>query len=1849
MNKLIITLLIAIGGGLIHQSAVAQVTMNNYTAYPPFIAKTVPPAVMLMMTKDHRLFFKGYNDIVDLDNGQPGGDAAIDTTYKDNIDYVGYFDSKKCYNYSSPADTTFASAGQFAPPSGASGVGGGTYGHVCGGNWSGNFLNWATMTRIDIIRKVLYGGKRIIDDAGASTLPMSGNNGLTVLGRTITPRDAHAWAKVYAAADVGSFVPTAFTSGSAITICNTNSASSETVGYMMVLAGSFPDADSTNGKECFKTDESSASTFDAALGAPISSPTPLKAIYRVAVKVCDWTVGLESNCDTYLDDNLPSPTNKYTYKPQGLLQRMAVNTNGSTGTSDDTITMRFGLISGSYNNNFSGGVLRSKIADLYSQEINQRTGQILGTSKVIKTIDMFRIVGYNFPTTYAASGGYSAGGNDGTCLVNGNVPTEGNCRSWGEPFAEMFYEAIRYFRGLAATGNATTQFYAASPDNGITSWTMGNGTFASSTFPVEASNAYGDPYTTGSPPICEYCSKPFVLMFGDAFPSHDSDQLPGATAWLSAPSQVNPTPNDTGLSMSMLLTNSQMDTLDPISSVFIGEVNGGTVNSICSAKSTITFGNIRGLCPEEPNKYGSYHLPMLAHYAKTTDLRGPLGLDTSNTTKQSITTYAVVASAPVPIQEFTVGANKVQLTPAFHSGCPERTGLAPASDPQKYKGCFPWAATTSLNGVGLGAWTPGSASTGGNKGQLVDFAMCANDADWTLEQGLGYTSCYEIQWDDATYGGDLELDLRYRLYVKTGLTTITVKTKPIYASSGNGNWAGFYINGVSAAGHTAKNFAGGPLNNILTGAGEYYDIRCGDNIPMANGTGYPSAGPNTECQGYNPNGNWTSATIPPYTNQWAERTFTVTGSNAGLLQDPLWYASKYGGFKDSDKVSTTGYNLPDKTAEWDADGNGMPDTYFLSQNPLELEGKLAAAFAAILNQTSSGTAASVLSSSTSGEGALYQSYFFPTQFEAEREVKYTGYVHGLFIDAYGNLREDTNGDGRLVLSDDRIVVTRFDAANDRLAVDIYVDANGDGKADPTRDLIAPLDGVFDTAVCDDSPHQCDKTLADIMPIWEGGRRLAIMPPANRKIYTWVDLDNNKVVSNALPTASAGEFISFDTSNQSKIAGYLNLSGAPAAYTAANVINFIRGTQITGLRDRTLTVKPDSGLATPMVWKLGDSVYSTPVVVASPKERYDVLYGDASYVAFYQQYKNRRQVAYLGANDGMMHAFNVGFYNKNDDASTTTKIEHGWFSNTTTADGRGVVRGDELWSFIPQELLPHLRWLADPSYTHVYYVDLKPKITDARLWGTGDADHPGGWGTILIGGFRMGGSCSNCTGTNGPPMTFTGDFNNDGSVDAARTFFSAYFVLDVTNPEKLPTLLWSYSDTNLGFTTSYPSVVRVRPLGGDKTLDSDAQWFAMFGSGPTSYDAGVGQVAKMYAVNLKDRITSAAATTVTIFDAGGTIVSPPNSFVGDLASIDRNLDYRADVVYGGKVINASPWEGKLIRLMTGCWKASSPVCNTDPGSWGVPSGGSAPAPLRAPSEILYQFMDGGTPAVLACAAPTCVPAVSAQAAVAPGIRTLGPAPQAPGLALDETGNTWVFAGTGRYYTQLSGAGDKADVSVQFLVGVKDPVMQGSGGCNDTTIIGCRISDTAADELVDMSRATICQLGNGTCDGSTTQQVTSVPAMAAGGTYASLVSLVQSKKGWFAKLLVPATGPSERSVASPVVLGGIVFFPTFMPSGDVCVAAGTSSLYALYYVTGGAYSSPIVGMTGQNINNKISLGDGLATTVAVHLGVQGDGTTGAGSLSGVKGCSQSSTGAINCVNAGTAFGVASRYLSWINQRD
>src|SRR5258706_14483857 len=61
---------------------------------PLYLSSSVPPLVMLTVSKDHSLFTKAYNDYSDLD-----GDGALDNTYNHGIDYAGYFDSYKCYGY----------------------------------------------------------------------------------------------------------------------------------------------------------------------------------------------------------------------------------------------------------------------------------------------------------------------------------------------------------------------------------------------------------------------------------------------------------------------------------------------------------------------------------------------------------------------------------------------------------------------------------------------------------------------------------------------------------------------------------------------------------------------------------------------------------------------------------------------------------------------------------------------------------------------------------------------------------------------------------------------------------------------------------------------------------------------------------------------------------------------------------------------------------------------------------------------------------------------------------------------------------------------------------------------------------------------------------------------------------------------------------------------------------------------------------------------------------------------------------------------------------------------------------------------------------------------------------------------------------------------------------------------------------------------------------------------------------------------------------------------------------------------------------------------------------------------
>lgn len=898
-------------------------------------------------------------------------------------------------------------------------------------------------------------------------------------------------------------------------------------------------------------------------------------------------------------------------------------------------------------------------------------------------------------------------------------------------------------------------------------------------------------------------------------------------------------------------------------------------------------------------------------------------------------------------------------------------------------------------------------------------------------------------------------------------------------------------------------------------------------------------------------------------------TFFAFGNIAG--REILMHAARLGGFEDTD-----GNNIPNVTSEWDKVVNatgapgtdGIPDNYFESSNVDDLQERLMATITSILRKSASGTSISVLATSATGEGTIYQAYFFTSDIgQAGANVKWAGYTHALFIDGFGNFREDTVQDGVLNYQQDLIVTSRYDnnpasPTYQKVLVDKFADLNGDGVADSTTPTITT-------------------DLKSIKPIWEAGKELALTSSASRKILTWVDADNDGIVD-------PPEQIAFSTANCTALKEYLRYPTDTCAGSsnAMNLINFIRGDEITGLRTRMLEVPVGSGSYS--VWKLGDPIHSTPTIVGAPRSRFDLLYGDPTYTSFYQKYRNRRQVVYVGANDGMLHAFNGGYYHKGDDPATAGVVEHGWYTRNPSDNSSGPKLGAELWSFVPYQLLPQLQWLARTDYTHVYYVDLKPTITEARIF-TPDADHPDGWGTILIGGFRMGGSCGNCSAAAGaPPMTVT-------IGGTSRTFYSAYFALDITNPEVDPKLLWVFSDSGLGLTTSYPAVARMNPSTDVPTDKTNEKWFAIFASGPNGYQADLpsapSQTAKLYTFDMAMG-PGVANVNVTKMPIGSW-----RSFMGHVVTVDKDLDWRTDVAYSGRTIHdgSLPYRGKMYRLTMSC-----PTAPCSPSTWGIANGAN-----RTPTEVIDTFFDAATSATY----------------------EVGPIAAAPAVTVDDANMMWVFFGTGRYF----GNADKVDNSVQRLYGIKDSVLNNL--CTQTSTVSCH-----NDDLVDVTSAVVCLICSGSTNQVTDPTNPGVTSFNGSGT-TSMIGLVQSKDGWRVTLPVGSgTDSAERSVVNPTLIAGTIFFPTFVPTNDFCASTGNSYLYVLFYKTGTAAATPVVGTNVQgsntNVTTKVDLGSGMFSSGTMHGGESIN-------LQGSHGnASQQET---------TLAGFYSKYVSWVHQRD
>ncbi|MES2072679.1 MAG: PilC/PilY family type IV pilus protein [Pseudomonadota bacterium] len=155
---------------------------------------------------------------------------------------------------------------------------------------------------------------------------------------------------------------------------------------------------------------------------------------------------------------------------------------------------------------------------------------------------------------------------------------------------------------------------------------------------------------------------------------------------------------------------------------------------------------------------------------------------------------------------------------------------------------------------------------------------------------------------------------------------------------------------------------------------------------------------------------------------------------------------------------------------------------------------------------------------------------------------------------------------------------------------------------------------------------------------------------------------------------------------------------------AKRVDYIRG-------DSSMETSKSGGIfRTRTSTKLGDIVGSGTVYVGAPSSLYSgTLF--TGYSSFLANKKNRSPVLYVGANDGMLHAF---------DASASGK-------------------GKELFAYVPGYFLKadpataaaRVSALTTLTYTHQFYVDSTPMVGDVKLSNTN-------WATLLVGSYGAGG-------------------------------------------------------------------------------------------------------------------------------------------------------------------------------------------------------------------------------------------------------------------------------------------------------------------------------------------------------------------------------------------------------------------------------------------------------------------------------------------------------------------------------
>lgn len=435
-------------------AAGAQTASNTVAQSPLTVAGSVPGNLLLVPSVEYPTL----DSMANLGN------------YDVARAYTGYFDPGKCYKYSYSATET---SRHFYPSGSATA-------HACSSQqWSGNYLNWATTQTIDPFRKALTGGLRVKDTAsetwlekarydgnGANSLfpnrriPASGNNSTLVSGATPA-----TW---------NDFTYRIWTLGNRMRFTRSGNLNSDPV---------------------IAYDPSTHKSLDGSKVYEVS----------VRVKVCDASVGVESNCVQYSSG----------WKPEGLIQKYSGRIRYSVfGYLNDSNILRDGGVLrarqkfvGQYkldpsnnllvdNNNRewdpSTGVLVQNPDSVDAQATSSAVGQTISNSGVINYINKF------------------------------GQMTSQNHKSY-DPVSELYYAAIRY---LKRQGNVPE--YTALSGTSSQRFNYADG------FPV---------ITDWDDPIQYSCQNNALLGIGDVN-THRDKNLPGSSSTTDEPSRPSAVSSD---------------------------------------------------------------------------------------------------------------------------------------------------------------------------------------------------------------------------------------------------------------------------------------------------------------------------------------------------------------------------------------------------------------------------------------------------------------------------------------------------------------------------------------------------------------------------------------------------------------------------------------------------------------------------------------------------------------------------------------------------------------------------------------------------------------------------------------------------------------------------------------------------------------------------------------------------------------------------------------------------------------------------------------------------------------------------------------------------------------------------------------------------------------------------------------------------------------------------------------------------------------------------------------------------------------------------------------------------------